>query len=101
MNNENPPAPGPNYDRQHIIRQESATAAGLASVSLAGSCDTPMLRRALNAWNTDFEKVSADYPVKRIIQPEEIARAVMFLASDDATAMIGTDRDVTAGSLTK
>jgi len=66
-----------------------------------GAVDTPMLRRALAAWNTDFETVSQDYPIRRIVMPEEIARSVMFLSSDDASCITGMDLDATGGYLTK
>lgn len=66
-----------------------------------GAVDTPMLRRALAAWKTDFETVSQDYPLKRIVNPEEIARTVMWLSSDDASCIIGMDVDATGGYLTK
>jgi NAD(P)-dependent dehydrogenase (short-subunit alcohol dehydrogenase family) len=66
-----------------------------------GAVDTPMLRRALAAWNTNFETVSQDYPIKRIVMPEEIARSVMFLCSDDASCITGMDLDATGGYLTK
>jgi len=66
-----------------------------------GAVDTPMLRRALAAWNTNFEAVSQDYPIKRIVRAEEIARSVMFLCSDDASCITGMDLDATGGYLTK
>lgn len=66
-----------------------------------GAVDTPMLRRALAAWKTDFETVAQDYPLKRIVNAEEIARAVMWLSSDDATCITGIDVDATGGYLTK
>jgi len=66
-----------------------------------GAVDTPMLRRALAAWKTDFETVSQDYPLKRIVNPEEIARTVMWLSSDDASCIVGMDVDATGGYLTK
>ncbi|TFI54632.1 SDR family oxidoreductase [Mastigocladus laminosus UU774] len=66
-----------------------------------GAVDTPMLRRALNAWNTDFKTVSQDYPIKRIVNAEEIARTVMWLSSDDASCITGMDVDATGGYLTK
>lgn len=66
-----------------------------------GALDTPMLRRALDAWDTDFETVAQDYPIKRIVAPEEIARGVMWLASADLIAVVGTDLDATGGYLTK
>ena len=66
-----------------------------------GAVDTPMLRRALSAWNTDLETVAQDYPIKRIVAPEEIARGVMWLASAEPIAVVGTDIDATGGYLTK
>ena len=66
-----------------------------------GAVDTPMLRRALAAWKTDFEAVSQEYPLKRIVKSEEIARAVMWLSSDDASCIVGMDVDATGGYLTK
>ncbi len=66
-----------------------------------GAVDTPMLRRALAAWNTDFKTVAQDYPLKRIVNPEEIVRGVMWLSSDDASCIVGMDMDATGGYLTK
>ena len=66
-----------------------------------GAVDTPMLRRALEAWNTDFETVAQEYPIKRIVTPEEMARVVMWLASAEPTSVVGTDIDATGGYLTK
>lgn len=66
-----------------------------------GAVDTPMLRRALAAWNTNFETVAKDYPIKRIVKAEEIAKTVLWLSSADPTCIVGTDIDVTGGYLTK
>ena len=60
-----------------------------------------MLNRALSAWNIDFETVAQDFPIKRIVAPEEIARGVMWLASAEPIAVIGTDIDATGGYLAK
>jgi NAD(P)-dependent dehydrogenase (short-subunit alcohol dehydrogenase family) len=60
-----------------------------------------MLRRALAAWNTDFATVSQEYPIKRIVNAQEIARAVMWLSSDEASCITGIDVDATGGYLTK
>lgn len=64
-----------------------------------GAVDTPMLRRALAAWKTDFKTVAQDYPLKRIVNAEEIARAVMWLSSDEASCIVGMDVDATGGYL--
>ena len=66
-----------------------------------GAVDTPMLRRALDAWNTNLETVAQEYPIGRIVAPEEIARGVMWLASAEPIAVVGTDLDATGGYLTK
>lgn len=66
-----------------------------------GAVDTPMLRRALAAWNTDLETVAQEYPIKRIVTPAEIASGVMWLASAEPTSVTGTDIDATGGYLTK
>jgi NAD(P)-dependent dehydrogenase (short-subunit alcohol dehydrogenase family) len=66
-----------------------------------GAVDTPMLRRALAAWDTNFKAVAQDYPIKRIVNVEEIARTVMWLSSDEASCITGMDVDATGGYLTK
>ena len=66
-----------------------------------GAVDTPMLRRALAAWKIDFETVAKDYPIKRIVKAEEIAKTVLWLSSADPSCIVGTDIDVTGGYLTK
>lgn len=66
-----------------------------------GAVDTPMLRRAMAAWKTSPEQIANDYPIKRIVAPDEIALAVLWLSSAESTAIIGTDIDVTGGYLAK
>ncbi len=41
----------------------------------------------------EFDRV----PIRRLIEPEEIAAAVAFLASDDASAITGTNLIVDGG----
>ena len=64
-----------------------------------GAVDTPMLRRAAAAFGMTLDEIAKDYPVQRIVQPEEMARVVLWLASDDATAVVGTDIDASGGYL--
>lgn len=65
-----------------------------------GAVDTPMLRRAARDFGMSLNQIAQDYPTKRIVRAEEMARVVMWLASDDATAVVGTDIDVSGGYLT-
>lgn len=66
-----------------------------------GAVDTPMLRRALSSWGMSTDAAAKDYPINRLATVEEMARVVMWLSSDDATIMVGTDIDATGGYLTK
>jgi len=51
-----------------------------------GFIDTPMSRRAIdgNLFPVPHEQILATYPIPRIGQPEEVAAACAFFASDDA-----------------
>ena len=60
-----------------------------------------MLRESLAYFKVTPEQAMALNPIKRINTADEMARAVMFLASDDATSMTGMDLDVTGGWLAK
>jgi NAD(P)-dependent dehydrogenase (short-subunit alcohol dehydrogenase family) len=65
-----------------------------------GEVDTPMLASERPAPPTrDFLNDLADrtIPVGRLAQPEEIARVVLFLASDDASYMTGATVNVDGG----
>jgi NAD(P)-dependent dehydrogenase (short-subunit alcohol dehydrogenase family) len=65
-----------------------------------GAAATPMLERALVGFKTTPEAVAQTIPIRRISTTEEIARIVMFLASDDASTLSGMDVDATGGMLT-
>jgi NAD(P)-dependent dehydrogenase (short-subunit alcohol dehydrogenase family) len=65
-----------------------------------GAVDTPMLRRAAEAFGLTYDQIAQDYPIKRIVAADEIAKVIMFLASDDASAVVGHDLDATGGYLT-
>ena len=66
-----------------------------------GAVDTPMLHRALSSWGLQADAVAAGYPIKRLTTVEEMARTVMWLSSDEASAITGTDVDVTGGYLAR
>ncbi|GAA1184132.1 hypothetical protein GCM10009654_47010 [Streptomyces hebeiensis] len=65
-----------------------------------GAVDTPMLRRAAEAFGMTYEEIARDYPIGRIVRTEEMASVVMWLSSDEAGAVVGTDIDASGGYLT-
>jgi NAD(P)-dependent dehydrogenase (short-subunit alcohol dehydrogenase family) len=65
-----------------------------------GAVDTPMLRRAAAAFGVTYEQIAQNYPIKRIVRPEEMATVVMWLGSDHSSAVTGTDLDASGGYLT-
>jgi NAD(P)-dependent dehydrogenase (short-subunit alcohol dehydrogenase family) len=67
-----------------------------------GDTDTPMLRneaRQLGESDEVFLAEAADRPLQRIGRPEDIARAVLYLVSDDASFVTGTALVVDGGGL--
>ena len=63
--------------------------------------DTPQLRESVAFFGITYDDAIKTMVTKRIMTPEEMARAVMFLASDEATSMTGMDLDVTGGHLSR
>ncbi len=67
-----------------------------------GDTDTPMLReeaRQLGESDDRFLAEAADRPLRRIGQPEDVAQAVLYLASDAASFVTGTCLVVDGGGL--
>jgi len=60
-----------------------------------GFVDTPMFRRNVDA----IENVIKSIPIGRVARPEEVAKVIMFLASDDASYITGEILDVNGGIL--
>ncbi|XWN31669.1 MAG: SDR family oxidoreductase [Devosia sp.] len=63
--------------------------------------DTPMLRASFAHFGIDPDVAAEANPFDRINTADEMARVVMFLASDDATSLGGTDIDVTGGWISR
>ncbi|HXI43608.1 MAG TPA: glucose 1-dehydrogenase [Bryobacteraceae bacterium] len=64
-----------------------------------GATDTPMIRKALTP--EALEALAASHPIGRLGRPEELAKAVLFLASDDASFVTGTAMFVDGGQTAK
>lgn len=58
---------------------------------------TPALRAALARGDRDVSTVKTVSPINRMIEPVEIARAVAFLASSEASAITGVNLPVDCG----
>lgn len=67
-----------------------------------GPIDTPGLRgltQTEEERKAFYEKLAADVPLGRVGEPEEIAKAVVFLASDDASYVAGVELFVDGGTV--
>jgi NAD(P)-dependent dehydrogenase (short-subunit alcohol dehydrogenase family) len=65
-----------------------------------GSIDTPGLSELLGSSETGQQRlkmISTAIPLGRLGKPEEIANAVVFLASDDASYITGVELFVDGG----
>lgn len=64
-----------------------------------GATDTPMVRRGMSA--EALEQLAASHPIGRLGRPEELANAVLFLASDEASFVTGSTMYVDGGQTAK
>lgn len=61
--------------------------------------DTPMLRRSFEAQGLTYEGMAPNFVTPRIMDVDEMAQAVLFLSSPEASSINGMDLDVTGGQL--
>lgn len=70
---------------------------GIRVVSVSpGAIETPLVRASLEAQGGE-EALANRHPIGRIGQPEEVAAAVLWLASAEASFVTGTDLEVDGG----
>lgn len=62
---------------------------------------TPMLMAGFAGNTTAFKKLSSVHPLRRIAQPEEVAKAALFLAGDASSFMTGSTVFVDGGVLSR
>lgn len=65
-----------------------------------GYTRTPLLQAEIDAGRRDPSRLEASAALQRMIEPEEVARAIRFLLSDEASAITGVCLPIDAGWLT-
>jgi NAD(P)-dependent dehydrogenase (short-subunit alcohol dehydrogenase family) len=58
---------------------------------------TPRVRKAVENGERDVTRIVETHALGRMLEPEEVAKAVTFLASDDASGITGVNLPVDAG----
>jgi NAD(P)-dependent dehydrogenase (short-subunit alcohol dehydrogenase family) len=68
-----------------------------ANVICPGTIQTPIWAERVAQEPDVFAKLAKWYPLGRVGQPEDVARAALFLASDDAAWITGATLNVDGG----
>ena len=61
-----------------------------------GTSDTAMVRR-IRAKNEELAALAATYPLRRLVTPDDVANAVMWLASDESSYVTGHELVIDGG----
>jgi 3-oxoacyl-[acyl-carrier protein] reductase len=81
---------------RHLAKQLGPHGITVNTVS-PGTTLTPRVRKV---WDADtVAKKAAGNPLRRLVEPEDSANAIVFLASDEARHITGVNLNVNAGSL--
>ncbi|MGB8246686.1 MAG: SDR family NAD(P)-dependent oxidoreductase [Chlorobium sp.] len=78
------------------LGQSSITVNALAPALV----DVPVFRKALgpSRWEALARECASRYPLKRVASPLDVARAALFLASDDASFITGQILEISGGA---
>ncbi|WP_159717885.1 SDR family oxidoreductase, partial [Geminicoccus flavidas] len=68
-----------------------------ANIVCPGSTRTPAWNRRIEKDPTIVERLSKHYPIGRMVEPDEVASAVLFLVSDLASGISGAVLPVDGG----
>jgi NAD(P)-dependent dehydrogenase (short-subunit alcohol dehydrogenase family) len=66
---------------------------------IPGSIDTPAIRAATGGDQAIIDQLESAIPMRRSGRPEEVAAAILFLASDEASFITGVELPVDGGKL--
>lgn len=84
----------------HGLTLSCARNLGAANIRANLLLPGPTITFMTNDWSEDRQQAIADGSfLKRLCQPQEIARVVAFLLSDDSSYITGSTVDMTAGSM--
>ncbi|MDR0490558.1 MAG: SDR family oxidoreductase [Oscillospiraceae bacterium] len=65
---------------------------------MPGGTDTPMMNQFIPGFNDEIKKnVAASYPLKKFVQPEDVAELGLFLASEYGAKMTGAEYLIDSG----
>lgn len=83
-----------------VLAREEGPAGVRVNAVAVGLTDTDMARDAARSWGQDtLDRITRGFPLGRMGRPEEIARTIRFLASDDAAYITGKVVQVDGGQV--